>query len=177
MQLSDHDLWHLCRIFETNLLLMVSSKKAARRAAFLFLYYTGQGGIILTGATCYTRCMSKIKQEKLSALIRAGLIMFVGLIIFKLLPMQIFGQDIKFDASAHITIAMFALYFIWFFIDQNKSWRTIYFIFALAVISIISIQRILVDAHNDVGLLLGLLLSLFAIIHSQKKYFKDKFKF
>jgi hypothetical protein len=121
--------------------------------------------------------MSKIKQEKLNALIRAGLVMFVGLIILKLLPMQIFGQDIKFDASAHITITMFLLYFIWFFIDQNKSWRTIYFIFALAVISIISIQRILVDAHNDIGLLLGLLLSLFAIIHSQKKYFKDKFKF
>jgi hypothetical protein len=91
--------------------------------------------------------------------------------------MQIFGQDIKFDASAHITIAMFALYFIWFFIDQNKSWRTIYFIFSLAVISIISIQRILVDAHNDIGLLAGLLLSLCAIIYSQKKYFKDKFKF
>ncbi len=116
-------------------------------------------------------------QTKYTALVHAGLVMFLGLILFKLIPMEIFGKDIKFDASAHITIAMFLLYFIWFFIDQNKSWRTIYFVFSLAVISIISIQRILVDAHNDIGLLAGLLLSLFAIVHSQKKYFKDKFKF
>ena len=91
--------------------------------------------------------------------------------------MQIFGADIKFDASAHITITMFTLYFIWFFIDQNKSWRIIYFIFSLVVLSIVAIQRILVDAHNDVGLLAGLILSLFAIVFSQKKYFKDKFNF
>lgn len=121
--------------------------------------------------------MSKIKQQKVNAIIKAGIVMLIGLIILKLLPMQIFGQDIKFDASAHITITMFALYFIWFFIDQNKSWRTIYFIFSLVVISIVSIQRILVDAHNDIGLLLGLLLSIFAIVYSQSKFFKDKFKF
>ena len=121
--------------------------------------------------------MTKITQSKIQALLKTGSVMIVGLLIFKLLPMEIFGKDIKFDASAHITIAMFCLYFIWFFIDQNKSWRTIYFIFSLAVISIISIQRILVDAHNDVGLLLGLLLSLFAITSSQVKYFKNKFKF
>ncbi len=103
--------------------------------------------------------------------------MFVGLILFKFIPMEMYGSDIKFDASAHITITMFLLYFIWFFIDQNKSWRTIYFVFSLAVISIVSIQRILVDAHNDIGLLAGLLLSLVAIVYSQKKYFKNKFKF
>jgi membrane-associated phospholipid phosphatase len=103
--------------------------------------------------------------------------MFFGLILLKLIPMEIYGKDIKFDASAHITIVMFLLYFIWFFIDQNKSWRTIYFVFSLAVISIVSIQRILVDAHNDIGLLGGLLLSLVAIVYSQRKYFKNKFKF
>lgn len=103
--------------------------------------------------------------------------MFVGLILFKLIPMQVFGDDIKFDASAHITITMFALYVVWFFIDQNKSWRTIYFVFSLVVLAIVSIQRILVDAHNDIGLLGGLIVSIAAIIYSQRKYFKNKFKF
>jgi hypothetical protein len=121
--------------------------------------------------------MIKGTQLKINALIKAGAIMSIGLFLFKLLPMEVFGRDIKFDASAHITITIFLLYFIWFFIDQNKSWRTIYFIFSLVVICIVSIQRILVDAHNDIGLLLGLCLSLIAIVSSQKKYFKDKFKF
>jgi hypothetical protein len=121
--------------------------------------------------------MKKITRHKFEALIKAGGVMVIGLILLKLIPMQLFGQDIKFDASAHITITMFLLYVIWFFIDQNKSWRTIFFIFSLVVISIVAIQRILVDAHNDVGLLGGLLLSLFSIIYSQKKYFSNKFKF
>lgn len=121
--------------------------------------------------------MTKSTQIKLKALLKAGLIMCVGLFLFKFIPMEIFGRDIKFDASAHITITMFLLYFIWFFVDQNKSWRTIYFVFSLVVISIVAVQRILVDAHNDIGLLGGLLISIFAIVHSQKKYFKNKFKF
>lgn len=121
--------------------------------------------------------MKKNTLNKFQALAKAGTVMVVGLILFKLIPMEIFGEDIKFDASAHITITMFALYFIWFFIDQNKSWRIVYLIFSLVVISIVSIQRILVDAHNDLGLLFGLILSIFAIVFSQKKYFKDKFKF
>lgn len=121
--------------------------------------------------------MTKNMELKLKALIKAGVIMFIGLFLFKFIPMEIFGKDIKFDASAHITITMFLLYFIWFFIDQNRSWRTIYFVFSLVVLSIVAIQRILVDAHNDVGLLSGLCLSLLAIVYSQKKYFKNKFKF
>jgi membrane-associated phospholipid phosphatase len=103
--------------------------------------------------------------------------MFIGLFIFKFIPMTIWGHNIKFDASAHITIAMFCLYIIWFFIDQNKTWRLVFFIFALAVLSIISIQRILVDAHNDVGLLGGFILSCLAILHAQKHALKGKFKF
>jgi len=121
--------------------------------------------------------VKKITQSKLGALTKAGSVMVIGLILFKLIPMEIFGKDIKYDASAHITITMFLLYTIWFFIDQNKSWRTVFLIFGLVVLSIVAIQRILVDAHNDVGLLGGLLLSVFAIVYSQKKYFKDKFRF
>lgn len=121
--------------------------------------------------------MKKININKFGALTKAGSVMFIGLLLFKLLPMGIFGKDIRFDASAHITITIFILYIIWFFIDQNKTWRNTFFIFSLVVLSIVSIQRILVDAHNDIGLLLGLCLSLVAIVSSQKKYFKNKFRF
>ncbi len=121
--------------------------------------------------------LKKSTQAKLAALSNAASIMFIGLFLFKYIPMQVFGQNIKFDASAHITIAMLCLYVIWFYIDQNKSWRTVFFIFALVVISIVSLQRILVDAHNDFGLLAGLVLSIIAIVYSQKKYFRGKFKF
>lgn len=86
-------------------------------------------------------------------------------------------EDIRFDASAHITITMFCLYFAWFYVDQNKSWRTPFFVFAMVVISIVSLQRLMVNAHNDVGLLAGLMISLAAIAYSQKEYFKDKLRF
>jgi hypothetical protein len=79
--------------------------------------------------------MRKITYKKLGALMRAGSIMVLGLLLFKLIPMQIFGEDIRFDASAHITITMFCLYVVWFYVDQNKSWRTPFFVFALVVIS------------------------------------------
>lgn len=121
--------------------------------------------------------INKTTQNKLAVLSKTASVMFIGLFLLKFIPMQVFGQNIKFDASAHITITMFFLYIIWFYIDQNKSWRSFYFIFALVVISIVSIQRILVDAHSDIGLLLGLFLSIFAIVVSQKKYFEGKFKF
>lgn len=119
----------------------------------------------------------KETQRKLTILNKAASFMFVGLFLFKFIPMEIFGKDIKFDASAHITITMFCLYIIWFYIDQNKAWRNLFFIFSLVVLSIVSIQRILVDAHNDIGLLSGLILSVAAIIYSQPKYFKNKFRF
>jgi predicted membrane channel-forming protein YqfA (hemolysin III family) len=121
--------------------------------------------------------LKKETQRKLTILSKAASFMFTGLFLFKFIPMEIFGKDIKFDASAHITITMFCLYVIWFYIDQNKAWRNTFFIFALVVISIVSIQRILMNAHNDIGLLGGLLLSIGAIIYSQPKYFKDKFRF
>ena len=121
--------------------------------------------------------MKKVTTNKIKILAKTALVMIFGLFIFKFVPMEIFGRDIKFDASAHITITIFWLYVLWFFVDQNKSWRTIFFILSLVVISIVAIQRILVDAHSDIGLLGGLIISFVAIIYSQPKYFKNKFKF
>ena len=121
--------------------------------------------------------MRKITYRKITALTTAASLMAIGLLFFKLIPMQIFGEDIRFDASAHITITMFCLYVVWFYIDQNKSWRTPFFVFAMVVISIVSLQRLMVNAHSDIGLLGGLIMSLGSIMWSQKAYFKDKLKF
>jgi hypothetical protein len=116
-------------------------------------------------------------RGKILSLVIAAVIMVLGLILFKFTPMEIFGRDILFDASMHLTITIFVLYFFWYFIDQNKGWRIPYFILAVAVVIIVSVQRILADAHNDIGLLAGFVISIIAIIVSRWKYFHNKFAF
>ena len=91
--------------------------------------------------------------------------------------MQIWGSGILFDASFHITATIFALYILWYFIDQNKKWRMPFLVLSLAVVIIVAMQRILADAHNDVGLLIGLIISASAIVVSRWDYFKGKFDF
>ncbi len=115
--------------------------------------------------------------KKIKQIAICGLTISVGLLIFKYLPMLIWGKDILFDASAHIAIAIFVLYVLWFFIDQNQKWRTPYIIFCIVVLTIISLQRILVFAHNDFGLLMGLILGLTGVGVSRWKYLKDKIDF
>lgn len=107
----------------------------------------------------------------------AGAVTAGGLLLFKYLPMSIWGRDILFDASGHIAGAIFVLYVLWFFIDQNKSWRTPFFIFAAMVLIVISLQRIIDNAHNDIGLMLGLALGLVAVGASQWKTVRKRLKF
>lgn len=116
-------------------------------------------------------------KGKILSLVTAAVIMSLGLILFKFVPMSIFGRDILFDASMHLTVAIFALYVVWYFVDQNKIWRLPFFILAFAVIIIVSVQRIVANAHNDLGLLAGFIISAVAIIISRWKYFRDKFEF
>lgn len=116
-------------------------------------------------------------KQKIISLLVAAVIMGLGLLIFKFLPMELFGRQILYDASAHLTITILVLYVIWYFIDQNKSWHIPFFFLAFAVIVIVSIQRIISNAHNDIGLLAGLIVSLIAIIISRWHYFRNKFKF
>ena len=117
------------------------------------------------------------KKMQIKELVYTAIIMIAGLLLFKFLPMEIFGWNILFDASMHITIACFVLYFIYFFIDQNKSWRIPYAIFCFAVLTIISVQRILVSAHNDTGLLLGLIISVVAIAIPRWNEIKKEIEF
>jgi hypothetical protein len=116
-------------------------------------------------------------KDNVHRLAIAAIIIVAGLFFLKYIPMRVWGYGILFDASAHISLAMFVLYFVWFFIDQNKSWRIPFFVFSLVVLSIISLQRILIFAHNDIGLLLGFLLGAVAIGASQWDVIRKRIEF
>ncbi len=117
------------------------------------------------------------KSAKLRTLAVYTLVSAVGLVIFKAIPESLWGSDIQHDASAHIIITVFALYLLWYFIDQNKSWRKPYLVLSLAIVVIVAIQRIFVGAHNEFGVLAGIIIALLAIIFSRWDFFKDKFSF
>ena len=103
--------------------------------------------------------------------------MLLGAFIFKVIPMRLWGSDILFDASFHIMFASFMLYILWFFVDQNKSWRTAFFLFSALILFVISSQRIAANAHNDVGLLGSIIISLVSIGIAERKNLKGKLKF
>jgi len=121
--------------------------------------------------------MNRSQKHKLGKLIFTAILMAIGLLIFKYLLMQIFGKEILFDASQHIVIVSFILYFVYCFIEENEKWLGIFWLFSFMVLTIISIQRIFVKAHNNVGLLLGLLISAIAIIIPRWSELKGKIKF
>ena len=121
--------------------------------------------------------MQKKEVEQIKKILVGGIVIAIGLIIFKYIPMFIFGRDILFDASSHVAWTIFLLYIVWFFIDQNKSWRIPYFILSIAILTIISIQRIVTNNHNLFGLFLGFLIGIFGIAISQYKSIGNKIKF
>lgn len=96
-------------------------------------------------------------------IITAAVVTGAGLLLFKYLPMSLFGRDILFDASAHIAWAVFVLYVLWFFVDQEKRLHTPFLIVSAMVLMVIAFQRLLDNAHNDIGLLGGFVLGLAAI--------------
>lgn len=110
---------------------------------------------------------TKIKlhtREQLIWIFWTTIIMLVGMVLFKYIPMHLYGKDILFDASNHVLWTTWGLYVIWFFIDQKKSWRIPYFIFCGAVLTIMGIQRIIAHQHNEVGVFLGLAIGVIAIV-------------
>ncbi|MBI5404961.1 MAG: phosphatase PAP2 family protein [Candidatus Kerfeldbacteria bacterium] len=116
-------------------------------------------------------------SHQVRAIVVAGFVIATELFFLKYIPMWVWGNNIRFDASMHIATAIFVLYVLWFFIDQNKNWRTPFFIFSALVLFVISVQRIADNAHNDIGLLLGLLAGLTGIGASQWGKFKKRLKF
>jgi hypothetical protein len=121
--------------------------------------------------------MNKHVKKQIKWILLTGLIMVIGLLLFKYLPMDIYGKGILIDASAHIVIACFILYILWFFVDQNKDLKIPYLIFSFAVIVIISLQRIVGGKHDEFGLILGLLISVISIGLPRMKEIKRGLKF
>ena len=121
--------------------------------------------------------MNERTKKQLVWLFWTTILMAIGLILFKYIPMYFYGKDILFDASSHIIWTGWGLYVAWFFIDQKKSWRIPYFIFAAIVLIIMGIQRIIAGEHNEIGVMLGLLVAGFAIIIPRWNEFKKGVKF
>lgn len=127
--------------------------------------------------------LSKQKKKKerqlrqVDDIFRVAILMAMFILSLKYMPMYLWGSDILFDASLHITAAFFVLYVIWFFIDQTKEFRYPFYLFAILVLFVISIQRIAVDAHNDIGLLLGALISIISIGLVEREKLGNKIDF
>lgn len=105
------------------------------------------------------------------------ILMATGMVLFKYLPMYLYGKYILFDASNHVMWTCWGLYVMWFFVDQKKSWRIPYFVISAVVIIIMSIQRIIAQEHNEIGVMLGLLIAGLAIIIPRWKEFRKGVKF
>lgn len=119
---------------------------------------------------------SHIKQQ-LTWIFWTTVIVISGLILFKYIPMYLYGEDILYDASSHVIWTTWGLYIAWFFIDQKKSWRIPYFIFAGAIVIIMSIQRIIAQEHNEVGVILALVIAAIAIVAPRWNEFKQEVDF
>jgi membrane-associated phospholipid phosphatase len=114
-----------------------------------------------------TKKTDKIKmhtKQQLMWLLWTTIIMIIGLILFKYIPMHLYGKDILFDASSHVAWTTWGLYILWFFVAPKKSWRIPYFIFSAMVLTVMGIQRIIAGAHNLVGVILGLAIAVIAIV-------------
>ncbi len=121
--------------------------------------------------------MNKRQKDQIKKIVIALILVLIGLYIFKWYPMSIHGEDILYDASAHIAFASLILYSLYFFVDQNRNWRMPYFILSFAVLMIISFQRIQDNAHNDIGLLKGFLIAIISIGIANWSYVKRKLNF
>ncbi len=120
---------------------------------------------------------NKRVKKQIKWIFITGCIMGLGLLLFKYLPMKIYGNNILFDASAHIVFACFILYILWFFVDQNKNLRIIYLIFSFAVIIAIIVQRIVVQKHDEFGIIIGLIISALGIAIPRIKELKRAINF
>ena len=117
-------------------------------------------------------------EDKITALLACVVVMIIGLLLFKYMPQNYYGSNITFDASGHVTVAIFLLYIGWYFIDQNPaSWRYIYLAFAAAVTAVVAVERFIAGAHDVVGVGLALIISLGGIMISRWTFFRDRIDF
>ena len=117
------------------------------------------------------------RRQKILSLLVCYVLMISGLLLFKFIPMYFYGANILFDASAHVVFTSFVLYCGWYFIDRHATLRIPYLLLAMSILVVLSIQRLLVGAHNDVGILLGWGISVVAIVVSRWRYFHREIGF
>lgn len=97
-------------------------------------------------------------------LVYSGILMIIGILVFKTLPMYLYGDNILFDASRHIIVLSWSLYFLYYLIIQNKeNWKLNYIIFSSMILGVIAVQRIIAGQHNEYGVLLGFAVAGFSI--------------
>ena len=106
-------------------------------------------------------------KKKLKELIIPAILIALGLLIFKYLPMDIFGENILFDASAHMAWISFMLYSIYIFI-KDKSFQIPYIVLSTIILILVGIQRIVSYHHNYFGVSFGLAISIASIYISKK---------
>ena len=121
--------------------------------------------------------MKPHRKKQLIWIIKTWFLTAIGLVLFKYIPMYYYGKEILFDASSHMAWTGFGLYFFWFFIDQKRSWRLPYLILSAVILIIMGVQRIISGEHNEIGVMLGLAVSFFAIIIPRWKEFRKSLKF
>lgn len=119
----------------------------------------------------------RFKNPHTKKIVKAGVVITLGLLLLKFLPMEIWGEEILFDASMHIAVTMFVLYIVWFFIDQEPTWRQPFFTFAAVILIWVGFQRIFINAHSDIGLMLGFAVGLFGIGVAEWSKVKRRLKF
>ena len=116
-------------------------------------------------------------RKQITWILWTTIIMISGMILLKYIPMYLYGKDILYDASNHVLWTIWGLYIVWFFVDQKKSWRLPYFVFAGALVIIIAIQRIIANQHNEVGIILALIIAWLAIVAPRWGEFKKEVEF
>ena len=121
--------------------------------------------------------MKQKTKNQLRWIFKTMILIGIGMVLFKYVPMHIYGKDILFDASSHMAWTSWGLYVGWFFIDQNKSWRSPYLILSALILIIMGVQRIISHQHDEVGVILGLVVAFFAITIPRWSEFKKRLKF
>jgi len=116
-------------------------------------------------------------KQQIIWILWTAVITLIGLILFKYTPMYFYGEDILFDASSHMAWSSWGLYVLWFFFDNNKKFRIPYIIFASMALTIMGVQRIIAQQHNEIGVMLGLAVAGIAIIIPRWKEFFKEVKF